>query len=87
MLVALRPRASVMRRCTTLVPRRRFLEVVGIVSFGVYQVDDTHAFVSLETAKQLLDRVLADASPMSSSPLDALDADDEDDLDTLLTLG
>src|SRR5688572_7332419 len=45
---------------TTLVPRRRFLEVVGIVSFGVYQVDDTHAFVSLETAKQLLDREAPD---------------------------
>jgi lipoprotein-releasing system permease protein len=39
-----------------LVPRRRLLEVVGIARFGVYQVDDTHAFVSLATAEQLLDR-------------------------------
>jgi lipoprotein-releasing system permease protein len=39
-----------------LVPRRRLLEVVGIARFGVYQVDDTHAFVSLTTAEQLLDR-------------------------------
>jgi lipoprotein-releasing system permease protein len=35
-------------------PRQRQLEVVGIAKFGVYQLDDTHAFVALKTAEEML---------------------------------
>ena len=37
-------------------PRKRQLEVVGIVRFGVYQVDSAYAFVSLEVGQQMLNR-------------------------------
>ena len=39
-----------------LVPKQRMLQVVGTYRFGVFQVDDTQALVSLETAQELLDR-------------------------------
>jgi lipoprotein-releasing system permease protein len=39
-----------------LAPKQRPLQVVGTFRYGVFQVDDTQAMVSLQTAQELLER-------------------------------
>jgi len=43
-----------------MIPRTRRLRVAGIFSLGLYEFDSTYGFVSLETAKRLLDKDTVD---------------------------
>jgi lipoprotein-releasing system permease protein len=43
-----------------LIPRTRRLRVVGTFSLGLFELDSTYAFVSLDVAKRLLDRTQVD---------------------------
>jgi lipoprotein-releasing system permease protein len=46
-------------------PRMRPVQVVGTFEFGIFQIDDTHALLSLDTAAALLDREGPDTLQLS----------------------
>jgi lipoprotein-releasing system permease protein len=54
----------------TASPRTRGLEVVGIAKFGIYQTDSFQAFVTLQTAEQMLGRSTPDLIQLKLNDLE-----------------
>lgn len=52
------------------VPHRRLLEVVGTFRFGFYELDTAEALVTLQTAKQVLDRAGPDEIQLRLASID-----------------